>query len=153
MQMSDHRSTAHNANSVRLTGRVPNLNTFPCSEGIEWDLERLNESGSVTDGDIVIQGMLDEMGRLSVRGRNTNMGYSGYVRGWLYHGGAKRRILNWKKLFPEYENEYKRQMDKKDAAARVAKVIENLKGCFVYKVKGGWIIDIPQTSGDKDTGD
>jgi hypothetical protein len=93
------------------------------------------------DGDIQIQPKLDMYGRDAVAHGNTNFGYSGYFRGYVYVGGKRRRLVGWWTLFPNEGHHYSSQGDKPSAEVAIRARIEALTGSAVVKVKGGYKVD------------
>jgi hypothetical protein len=90
------------------------------------------------DGTLTIQPQLDESGRMARSGGNTNYGYSGYFRAYVYLGGQRKRLVNFWTLFPDRGHAYAAQQLKSEAEAAIREKIASLAGTQVRKVKGGY---------------
>lgn len=106
------------------------------------DLTLAMKSGTVADGTIVIRYGLDAEGALKAQFGYASLGYSGYFKGCVYVGGKRRRIVNWKALFPGEENRYAAQHDKHHVKEAIMKIIERRAGAVLTKVKGGYAFDV-----------
>ncbi len=95
----------------------------------------------IEDGTIAIAPRLDSAGRAAVKYRNTNFGFSGYFIGYVYEGGKRRTIVDWKALFPKEENRYSTQGEKGTAEAAVAAIVESRSGAVLTKVKRGYAFE------------
>jgi hypothetical protein len=96
------------------------------------------------DGDVMIQSKLDSSGRMAVAGRNANFGYSGYFTGYVYVGGRRRTIVNFRKLFSTGENQYCAQYRKSDAEKAVKALFASLAGTSLERVRGGYSLAIEE---------
>ncbi|MBE7211224.1 MAG: hypothetical protein INR65_09410 [Gluconacetobacter diazotrophicus] len=123
---------------LTLTGTV-----WPIVDGDAFDVDTLPGWRA---GDLCLGSRPDANGRRDAKYRHSELGYSGYVTGYLLQGRGRRNIRNWKALFPGFENHYAQEAGKADAEARVRRIAEGMKGRTCRKVIGGWEIDLPATS-------
>ena len=93
------------------------------------------------EGDILIQFTLDQNGKMAAKGKHTNLGYSGYYKGFLYALGGARVFKGWRELWPYGENRYAAQKDKEETFAAVSKAVTQLAGHRMVKVRGGWQLE------------
>lgn len=96
---------------------------------------------SPDDGDIQIQPKSDMYGRISSAGGHTNMGYSGYFKGFVYLGGKRKTLVDWWTLFPAGEHHYAAQQDKPQTEEAIRAIVSARSGMEVVKVKGGYAFD------------
>lgn len=111
---------------TKLTGK--------CLDFYEDDLTTAQE------GDVWLQPKLDAAGRINVRGRHTNSGYSGYIAGFVQADGGRRRFIGWRDIFPNEENCYRYASERTEAIWRVETIIRALGGTEVQQIKGGWAL-------------
>lgn len=104
------------------------------------------------DGDITIQARLDAGGRSAVSGRNANLGYSGYFAAYVYLGGKRRALVDFRKLFQNDENRYTTQYLKQAAETAVRDRIVSLAGSTVRKVPRGFAF-YPEAVGTRSAAD
>lgn len=81
----------------------------------------------LTPGDLKIYPQLDEMGRMAVRGRHTNFGFSGYFAASIFDG-AKWRRFDLRTVVPESESGFAAQKDKSDALDRIRERVRAASG-------------------------
>jgi hypothetical protein len=106
------------------------------------DLTLAIKLGTVADGTITIESSLDAEGALKAQFGYANLGYSGYFKGFVYVDGRRRRIVNWKAIFPNEENRYAAQQDKRFAKEAIEKEIARRAGTVLTKVKGGYAFGV-----------
>lgn len=99
------------------------------------------DENDAEDGTIHVQPRTDMFGRAAIEGNHTNTGYSGYFKFFILVDGKRRRLTNAWRLFPNKEHHYKKQYEKTDVVAHIAKTIGTLKGRVVSKVNQGWEIE------------
>lgn len=145
---------------IRLNGTVVDWDYVSFEEKVvtEEEVEALEAEGwicaefqkeiiaskelKIDDGTVQLQQKSDALGRFAQRGRNTNYGYSGYFKGFVYQGGRRRVIKNWWRLFAEKEHHFAAQQDTQDAVDRIEGVIERLKGVVLTKGEGGYFLPV-----------
>ena len=98
------------------------------------------------DGDIQIQLKSGMYGRFASSGGHTNMGYSGYCKGFVYLGGKRKALVDWWMLFPNKEHHYAAQQDKSQAEQIIRSAIERLAGQQVTRVPRGYAFNIASKS-------
>ncbi|MGN8118079.1 hypothetical protein [Labrys sp. 22185] len=99
--------------------------------------------GTFADGTIQLQQKSDMMGRMAAQGGHTNLGYSGYFKGYVYLDGKRKRLVDWWALFPGQEHHFPRQMDARRTVHAIRLIVEALAGTDVVKVKGGYAFNLP----------
>ncbi len=111
-------------------------------EGYEiyQELTRLVASRTTypADGDVRVVSMLDQAGRMNVRGRHTNLGYSGYWKGSIFFNRKPQAIVNWRDLFPQEENRYSVAQYQPEAMSEVIRILGSHKSTMALRAKRGW---------------
>lgn len=93
------------------------------------------------DGDIQLQAVLDMYGRDAIARGHANYGYSGRFRGYVWHAGKRRTLVDWWTFFPNGEHHYPTQGDKRLTLDAIKAQLDVLSGTSVKKVRGGYAFD------------
>lgn len=92
------------------------------------------------DGTVTIQPKSDEKGRMAASGGHTNLGYSGYFRGYVFLGGRRKTLVDFWTLFEKEEHHYTTQYLKAEAVTVIRQKIAGLAGAQVHRTKGGYAL-------------